>query len=51
MSYIFLFKEQHDNAIKAVKKAISINPNSAEAYSVLGLVLIYADQLEIPHYA
>ena len=39
ISYIFLTRKEHEKAIAEAKRAIALNPNSADAYSILGDIL------------
>jgi len=41
---LFAMKKKHDNAILEYKKAIELNPNSADAYSAIGWVLNLSDK-------
>jgi adenylate cyclase len=47
MAWIYLFKRCHEEAIKEGERAIDLNPNGAEAYACLVLVLIYSDETEL----
>jgi adenylate cyclase len=47
MGWIYLFKRQHDEAIKEGERAIEINPNGAEAHANLAFILIYSDKVEL----
>ena len=38
-AYLFLIKKEHENSIKAAKRAILLNPNNGDAYSLLGYIL------------
>ena len=42
-----MFKRRHNEAIKEGERAIDLNPNGAEAYACLVLVLIYSDETEL----
>jgi adenylate cyclase len=44
---IYLFKRQHDEAIKEGERAIELNPNGAVAHLLLGSILIYSDEIEL----
>ena len=46
LSYLYLLRKEHDKAIVASERAIAINPNAADAYAVLGLVLIMSGKAE-----
>ena len=41
---LFVMKKKHDNAILEYKKAIELNPNSADSYSAIGWVLNLSDK-------
>jgi adenylate cyclase len=43
---LYLFKKEHDKAIAAMERAIAINPNGANAYSLLGYVLTMSGRAE-----
>jgi adenylate cyclase len=47
LGFIYLFKRQHDEAIKAGERAIELNPNGANAYVLLAFILIYSDNVEL----
>jgi adenylate cyclase len=47
MSWIYLFKRRHEEAIKEGDRAIELNPNGAEAHACLVLVLNYSDETEL----
>jgi len=49
MAWIYLFKRCHEEAIKEGERAIELNPNGAEAYACLVLVLIYSDEIELAY--
>jgi len=44
---IYLFKRQHDEAIKAGERAIELSPNGADAHAQLALILIFSDKIEL----
>ncbi len=46
LSYLYLFRKEHDKAITAAERAIALNPNAADAYSQLGNVLIRSGKAE-----
>jgi adenylate cyclase len=46
LGWIYLFKRQHDEAIKAGERAVELNPNGAVANLTLGLILIFSDEIE-----
>jgi adenylate cyclase len=46
LSFLYLFKKEHDKAIEAVEQAIALNPNGADAYAFLGLLLAFAGRAE-----
>jgi Tfp pilus assembly protein PilF len=39
---IFFMRKEHEKAIAEAKIGISLNPNNADAYQVLGVILNYA---------
>jgi adenylate cyclase len=47
LGFIYLFKRQHDEAIKAGERAIELNPNGAHAHALLAFILIYSDKVEL----
>jgi adenylate cyclase len=47
LGWIYLFKRQHDEAIKAGERAIELNPNGAQAHVHLAFILIYSDKIEL----
>jgi len=47
LGWIYLFKRQHDEAIKEGERAVELNPNGAEAYANLAFILIYSDRTEL----
>jgi adenylate cyclase len=47
LGFIYLFKRQHDKAIKAGERAIELNPNGAEAHVQLAFILIFSDKVEL----
>ena len=44
LSPIYLYLKEYDRAISEAEKAVSLDPNSADAYLVLGSALQYADR-------
>jgi len=44
---IYLFKRQHDEAIKAGERAIELSPNGADAHVQLALILVFSDKIEL----
>ena len=47
MGWIYLFKRQHDKAIKEGERAIEINPNGAEAHAHFGYILYMSGKTEL----
>ncbi len=47
LGWIYLFKRQHDEAIKAGERAIELNPNGAEAHALLAVILVFSDKIEL----
>ena len=47
VGWIYLFKRQHDEVIKAGERAIELNPNGAEAHVQLAFILIFSDKAEL----
>jgi len=47
LGWIYIFKRQHDEAIKEGERAIELNPNGAEAHAHLGYMLIMSDKTEL----
>jgi len=45
-SQIYLMRKEHDRAIAEAMRAVSLNPNSAEAYAVLGFTLYLSGRPE-----
>jgi adenylate cyclase len=45
--WIYLFRRQHDEAIKEGERAIELNPNGAEAHVHLGFILCLSDETEL----
>ena len=45
--WIYLFKRQHDEAIKEGERAIELNPNGAEAHVHLAFILCLSDETEL----
>jgi adenylate cyclase len=46
LSWAYLAKRQHDQAIAEAERAIALDPNSADAYRVLGINLVWAGRPE-----
>jgi len=46
LSQLHLFSKEHDKAIAAAERAIAVNPNGADAYAQLGLVLTFSGRAE-----
>ena len=46
LSWLNLFRKEHDKAISAAQSAIALNPNAADAYWMLGLALIMSGRTE-----
>jgi TolB-like protein/Tfp pilus assembly protein PilF len=46
LSYLYYLRKEHDKAIAAAERAISFNPNAADAYAQLGLVLTMSGRAE-----
>jgi len=46
LSYLYLLRKEHDEAIVAAERAIALNPNAADAYSQLGNVFIRSGKAE-----
>jgi adenylate cyclase len=42
LSYVYLWKKQHEQAIAEAERAIAFDPNDAENYAALGNILIFA---------
>ena len=47
LGWIYLFKRQHDQAIKEGERAIELNPNGAEAHASLGFILCLSDKQDL----
>ena len=47
MGYIYLYKRQHEEAIKAGERAVELSPNGAEAHASLAFILICSDKIEL----
>ncbi|RLC05574.1 MAG: adenylate/guanylate cyclase domain-containing protein [Deltaproteobacteria bacterium] len=47
LGWIYLFKRQHDMAIKEGERAIELNPNGAEAHGQLAFILCLSDETEL----
>ena len=45
--WFYLFRRQHDKAIKEGERAIELNPNGAEAHVHLAFILILSDETEL----
>jgi adenylate cyclase len=45
--WIYLFRRQHDEAIKEGERAIELNPNGAEAHVHLAFILCLSDETEL----
>ena len=45
--WIFLFRRQHDEAIKEGERAIELNPNGAETHIHLAFIYILSDETEL----
>ena len=41
LGWIYLFKRQHDEAIKEGERAVELNPNGAEAHATFGINTIF----------
>ena len=48
LGWTYLFKRQHDRAIKEGERAIELNPNGAEAHAQLAFFLILSDTSSVP---
>ena len=46
LSWLNLYRKEHDKAISAAQTAISLNPNAPDAYWMLGLALIMSGRTE-----
>ena len=46
LSFLNLFRKEHDKAVSAAQSAIALNPNAADAYWVLGFALIMSGRTE-----
>ncbi|HEV8711924.1 MAG TPA: tetratricopeptide repeat protein [Candidatus Binatia bacterium] len=46
LSFAYLYKKQHEQAIAAAKRAIALAPNGAEGYADLGFILSFAGRPE-----
>ena len=46
LSWLYATERQYEKAIAESERAVSLNPNSAESYMRLGLVLAYAGRAE-----
>jgi adenylate cyclase len=46
LARLYAFIRQYDKAVAQAERAVAINPNSADAYDYLGLVLVQADRAE-----
>ncbi|MBT8349928.1 MAG: hypothetical protein KJO26_01660, partial [Deltaproteobacteria bacterium] len=47
LGFIYLFKGQHDKAIKEGDRAIELNPNGGESHVLFGFILILSDKTEL----
>jgi tetratricopeptide (TPR) repeat protein len=47
LGLIYLYKRQHEEAIKAGERGIELNPNGALAHVTFGLILIFSDKIEL----
>ena len=47
LGFIYLFKRQHDKAIKEGERAIELNPNGADSHVLFGFILILSDKTEL----
>ncbi|MFC1875911.1 alpha/beta fold hydrolase [Thermodesulfobacteriota bacterium] len=47
LGWIYLFKRQHDMAIKEGERAIELNPNGAVAHAQLAFILCLSDETEL----
>ena len=45
--WIYLFRREHDKAIKEGERAIELNPNGAEAHAHLGFIFCLSDETEL----
>jgi adenylate cyclase len=46
LARLYVFIRQYDKAVAQAERAVTINPNSADAYDYLGVVLVQADRAE-----
>ena len=46
LGYLYLFKKEHDKAIATAERAITINPNGADAYAQLGYIFDLSGRAE-----
>jgi adenylate cyclase len=46
LSFVYVYKKQHEQAITAAKRAIALAPNDAEGYANLGHTLLFAGRPE-----
>jgi len=46
LCWLYFLRTEHDKAIEAGERAIALNPNGADAYAQLGLVLAYSGRAE-----
>ena len=46
LSYVYLWKKQHDQAIAEAERAVALDPNNAENYANLGQMLSVAERPE-----
>ena len=47
MGWVYLFKRQHNEAIKEGERAVELNPNGAEAHIQLSFILCLSDDTEL----
>ena len=45
-SQIYIMRKEHDRAIASARRGVSLNPNSAEAYAILGFTLLLSGKPE-----
>jgi adenylate cyclase len=46
LSYAYLFKRQHEQAVAEAERALALDPNSAEGHRNLGVILVWAGRPE-----
>jgi hypothetical protein len=44
LGFVYLFKGQHEEAIAEGTKAMTLDPNEADSYAILGQILNYAER-------